>query len=1811
MKCKISLLLLIFLMVLFSLPEMVWAEESITVMNTPQVINFQDEEIGEYTGDMCYQEENANYSIMEEAGTKFLRMSIPEGATGTPGLDLIKDREVEGEVTFEIRIRMSNFNNSGGTWQHNLRFDAITASGATRQILWSNTTDFCTGATITETDGTITDSNGNTSTASDGKFFYKTTSLANQWYRLKFTINPDTNKCYSAAYTDNNQFLGSAEWTSLTDFGSVVKGLRIHSPYTNTSNGTIIRRLDLDVSEIKITEESQSGGSEENWVTTVTDFEDETVGEYSGDMRYHEENANYSIMEEAGTKFLRMSIPEGATGTPGLDLIKDREVEGEVTFEIRIRMSNFNNSGGTWQHNLRFDAITASGATRQILWSNTTDFCTGATITETDGTITDSNGNTSTASDGKFFYKTTSLADQWYRLRFTINPDTNKCHSAAYTDNNQFLGSAEWTSLTDFGSVVKGLRIHSPYTNTSNGTITRRLDLDVSEIKITEKSQSGGSEENWVTTVTDFEDETVGEYTGELLYSTDNAEYSIGEDSGTKFLRMSIPEGAQGEPRVYLMRNQQMPGEITLEARFRTSNFVTIGGTWQAHLRFRVMDKQLFWMNQTGFTTGAGAGQYAIITDAEGATRQVTNGSSMYRPGSNFDNVWLRMKVEIDPDTGKTLTSFYDDNGIFIFSQDFILPISIPDRTVTECYFQVPYAWSQYGALVRRVDLDISEIKVSFYAQEVAPVAKNVSISKEGNLLTGNYTYFDFNEDTEQGSTYRFLRGTDLDDIENWEAVASGTCTDDQLPTYGITEEDYEQYIVFEVTPKAEKEPISGKTVRSEALAMPFAPVASDVEIQGGCVVGREVVGSYTYFDVNEGEEEQGSLYRWLISDSENGSYEAIDGATGATFAISEGYGGKYLKFEVTPKNGIDDDNSAAVTSEAYLITNENTAPTAANITIEGEAAVSSKLTGNYIYSDFNGDAEGESIYQWFVADTDEDEPIIIAQETGKELVVSSLFAEKYLYFQVTPMDEFGKAGTPVMSSAIEVSAKQANTLYVSLDGNDTNDGTLEHPFATLEKARDTIREWREQDRMPAGGITVYLRGGVYTPSQTFTLEEQDSGTEDAPIVYRPYQDEEVTISGGLYLDYSKFEPVSGEMKNRLVSEDAQNHVLVADLDELGIDSVEKYPLLNTASIIATPMFILDGTLLQLSRWPNESTNTNWPKMNCGNNYPGTRVGDKNIAESGVGQGFIVKYDTTRPEQWSTNLTDIIASGYWMYDWYAEAKYVKNIDKTNKLLESDGGTWYGVNTSLAKPFRFFNVYEEIDVPGEWYIDRSAGKMYLYPLALESSDSVFKMTKAAYDLISLNNASYVEFYNLEVTLGKENGIVINGGEGNLISNCNINSFEKKGALINSGERNGIIDSTIAMCGTGGMDLKGGDTYNIVPAENYAKNNVFHDFSLLKETYAPAIELNGVKNYVQDNEFYNSPHQALQFHGIDHIIEYNTFHDVCLNAADMGAIYTGRSLYDHDTVIRYNYFYNVGNQQNSNFAACGVFTDDGSSDLWVYGNIFGPGMVSCEAIKIHGGMRNSITNNIFIDIPDAIYLADRTDAQFKQWINGGQATFAASFQKSIANSVHMERWPWIKTFENGGYQYFPNTFGENVLFYIDETTPSSYYRIWNGHALNEINTNLVVSEDQETSKAYFEDYDEGNYTLTSAAYTTIRESIPDFEEIPFQAIGPKPIANQLPTVSSIRILGDPTQSTVLMGDYMYADKERDPEGISTYRWLVSDSLEGTYQPIAGATGEILTITDELSGKYVKFEVVPIDDQGNQGTAYLSSAIRIITD
>jgi hypothetical protein len=107
------------------------------------------------------------------------------------------------------------------------------------------------------------------------------------------------------------------------------------------------------------------------------------------------------------------------------------------------------------------------------------------------------------------------------------------------------------------------------------------------------------------------------------------------------------------------------------------------------------------------------------------------------------------------------------------------------------------------------------------------------------------------------------------------------------------------------------------------------------------------------------------------------------------------------------------------------------------------------------------------------------------------------LFKSSLLSCVLCPLAAIGRADT---------------SLYVAANGSNSAAGTIAAPFATLAHARDEIRVRKEKGAL-RGPVTVFVRGGLYQLTETLKLDQRDSGTPGAPVVYRAFPDENPVIT--------------------------------------------------------------------------------------------------------------------------------------------------------------------------------------------------------------------------------------------------------------------------------------------------------------------------------------------------------------------------------------------------------------------------------------------------------------------------------------------------------------------------------------------------------------------------------------------------------------------------------------------------------------------------------------------------------------------------
>ena len=611
------------------------------------------------------------------------------------------------------------------------------------------------------------------------------------------------------------------------------------------------------------------------------------------------------------------------------------------------------------------------------------------------------------------------------------------------------------------------------------------------------------------------------------------------------------------------------------------------------------------------------------------------------------------------------------------------------------------------------------------------------------------------------------------------------------------------------------------------------------------------------------------------------------------------------------------------------------------------------------------------------------------------------------------------------MTQKVPASPAGALELFVAPTGSDANNGTKAAPFATLERARDAARAWRKTNA--AGqAVTIHLRGGVYEREGSFALTQQDSGAPGAPLVIASYGDEKVSILGGLQLALSDFKPVSDEATLERLPAEARGKVRQADLRALGITEYGELPLyghgMHSLDAVTSyksgppmPELFVNGVPMTLARWPNDGF-TKIQSITEMGSIPRNWMDDvkgstQTIAAPGNGwvppekrenppKGFAFTVESDRLARW-TQAEDPRMFGYWYWDWSDQSVQIKSVKPESRTIESVQPSAYGLK--VGQRFYAYNMIEELDAPGEWYLDRKTGILYLYPPS-DDPKALVQISLCAEPLIKMTGASQVVLRGLTMGVSRTEGVAIEGGEDVVIERCTIGLVGGDAVTIAGGARHGVADSMIHDTGAGGISLTGGKRQTLEPAGHFAEHNEIRNFSRIQRTYTPAVALNGVGNRAVGNRISGSPHTGLLFGGNNHLVEGNEIFDVCRQADDMGAIYScPRDYSSRGTVIRHNYIHDIRSDSTAHCGSHALYLDDAKSGVEFYSNWVVN--VSGMGVLINGGRDNQIKNNTFIRARAAVSISDfRMD---KRFIFGADAP--------IAKGIDINSDPFLK-YEN---------------------------------------------------------------------------------------------------------------------------------------------------------------------------------------------------
>lgn len=415
---------------------------------------------------------------------------------------------------------------------------------------------------------------------------------------------------------------------------------------------------------------------------------------------------------------------------------------------------------------------------------------------------------------------------------------------------------------------------------------------------------------------------------------------------------------------------------------------------------------------------------------------------------------------------------------------------------------------------------------------------------------------------------------------------------------------------------------------------------------------------------------------------------------------------------------------------------------------------------------------------------------------------------------------------------------------WVATDGSDTNAGSKENPFLTIQKAADLMRP----------GDTCTVRGGSYREAVTI----RHSGTEGKPIRFVAAKGERA-IFDGTDLIASRWTHYKGA-------------IYCTRID----GPIEQV--------------FVDGVMQIEARWPNMRFEEIWDRTKWARSDHGSRkdlmICDA-LAETGI--------------DWTGALATLNV-GHQYKTWTRDVtKHSKGTSEFTYELNERLGDGRDDGPSWADDYFYLSgKLEALDAPAEWYHDAHSGILYLWcgdGRSPVTHQVAVKRRTYAIDAFKRDHIQIVGFHFFAATLR------LNQCNHCLVDQCRLRfpiysrRFDERTpegkrmpepATLIAGDHNTIRDTSVAFSNLGGLLVRG--------RHCRIENCIVHDVNWGGNYSHPGLSLQGRSdednhNVVSRCTVYGVGNIGILYSGRANTIEYNHVFDTGRACRDIAAVHTG--------------------------------------------------------------------------------------------------------------------------------------------------------------------------------------------------------------------------------------------------------------------------------------------------------------------------------
>lgn len=594
--------------------------------------------------------------------------------------------------------------------------------------------------------------------------------------------------------------------------------------------------------------------------------------------------------------------------------------------------------------------------------------------------------------------------------------------------------------------------------------------------------------------------------------------------------------------------------------------------------------------------------------------------------------------------------------------------------------------------------------------------------------------------------------------------------------------------------------------------------------------------------------------------------------------------------------------------------------------------------------------------------------------------------------------------------------AVQPICLYVSVDGSDTAAGTLEHPLGSVQGALRRLQDMAFAAQRPSLSL-VYLRGGEYLLTEPIRLDTSHS----MPMVFLPYEQEKPVFSGGVRITGFEESTLAGKrLWKAQVRHPARRDFYFRSLFVNGQRR-------NRTRLPATGFFTMEDV-------PDVDPGISvWQQLHNGTNR------------------FVYRQGDFTPVK---NLTDVDVVVHHL--WVDERMPIESVDAESRTIVSSTRSAFVLKDESDQSFAhyyFENVFEALEEPGQWYLDRASQTLYYLPLEEEQLGQTEVIAPCICQFLTIDGDpgqgqyvenisfqgitfAYADWYHTmplperppkrpqhppaqpslpyaaagQAALHIPGAVALRGVRNATFADCSILQTGFYGIQLDEGcSQVRVTNCTIMDTGAGGIRAGGSSDPGqpgLLTGHNRFDNNHIHRGGQVFKDGIGILMTHSFRNIVSHNEIHDYLYTAISCGWVwgfmdsvsrENLIEHNDIYDIGKRVlSDMGGIYILGV--QAGTIIRGNHIREV---YSRNYGGWGIYLDEGSSFVVVENNLVHH--VGNQCFNQHYGRENIIRNNIFAYSDDCVLSVTREQLrQGEPWPVSAHTRNSVSFLRNIVLS-----------------------------------------------------------------------------------------------------------------------------------------------------------------------------------------------------------------